>query len=119
MSELAQITIDQYDRMIDAGVFVPKEEHPWELIRGVLRNWEGPAKFSIASYDRMLAAGVFDFPEKQRVELIRGELRMMSPINPPHESCGQLSDVLEHPDSAPRDQVNCAESGFAWGLLNI
>lgn len=85
MSTIAKFTIAQYERMIDAGVFVPKEKHPWELIRGEIRNWETTAKFSIADYDRMLAAGIFDTPEKHRVELIRGELRMMSPINPPHE----------------------------------
>ncbi len=86
MSDIAKISIEQYDRMINAGVFEPKENHPRELIEGEIRNWEGPATFSIADYDRMLESGVFDFPEKQRVELVQGKLRMMSPINPAHES---------------------------------
>jgi len=90
--------------MIDAGVFEPKEKHPWELIRGEIRNWETTAKFCIADYDRMLAAGIFDFPEKQRVELIRGELRMMSPINPPHETA--LDRLMYWSiDNAPRDKT--------------
>jgi len=62
------------------------------------------AKFSIADYGRMLEAGIFDFPEKQRIELIRGELRMMSPINPPHETA--LDRLMYWSiDHAPRDQV--------------
>jgi len=90
--------------MIDAGVFEPKEKHPWELIRGEIRNWEMTANFSIPEYDRMLAAGIFDYPEKQRVELIQGELRMMSPINPPHETALDRLMCWSF-DHAPRDQV--------------
>ena len=117
MSEIARFTIEQYDRMIEAGVFVPKEKHPWELIQGEIRNWETTAKFSIADYDRMLAAGIFDFPEKLRIELIRGELRMMSPINPPHEIA---LDYLMYwsIDKAPRDQVR-VRSQNSLGLLGL
>jgi len=117
MSTIAKVTIAQYDRMINAGVFVPKEKHPWELIYGEIRNWEGTAKFSIADYDRMLAAGIFDFPEKQRVELIRGELRMMSPINPPHETA--LDRLLCWSfDHTPRDQVLIRNQN-SLGLLEL
>jgi len=64
MNAIAKFSISQYDRMIDAGVFEPKEKHPWELILGEIRNWETTAQFSIMDYDRMLAAGIFDFPER-------------------------------------------------------
>jgi len=117
MTAIAKFSVSQYERMIDAGVFVPKEKHPWELIRGEIRNWETTANFSISEYDRILAAGIFDFPEKQRVELIRGELRMMSPINPPHESA--LDRLLCWSfDHAPRDQVLIRNQN-SLGLLTL
>lgn len=38
MSTIAKFTISEYDRMIAAGIFVPKEEHHVELIRGQVRQ---------------------------------------------------------------------------------
>ncbi len=38
MSTIAHVKIDEYDRMIEAGMFVPREEHYVELIRGEIRQ---------------------------------------------------------------------------------
>jgi Uma2 family endonuclease len=38
MSTGVRITVDEYDRMIIAGEFVPSEEHDVELIRGEIRE---------------------------------------------------------------------------------
>jgi Uma2 family endonuclease len=38
MSTVAHVTIAEYDRMIEAGMFEPREEHYVELIRGEIRE---------------------------------------------------------------------------------
>ena len=38
MSTIAHLTLSEYDRMIAAGEFVPRERNRLELIRGELRN---------------------------------------------------------------------------------
>lgn len=78
-------TIDEYEQMIDKGVF--QEDEHLELIRGkiVERGTSVPHLFTVDDYEQMIEIGVL--AEDERVELIRGEIVEMAPINLPHAVC--------------------------------
>src|SRR6266480_1291154 len=78
-------TIEEYERMIEAGVF-DEDEH-LELIGGEIIA-KLPIKrrlFTLEEYERMIEAGVFN--EDEHLELIRGEIIEMAPIGLRHTAC--------------------------------
>src|SRR5437764_10291291 len=75
-------TIEEYERMIEAGVF-DEDEH-LELIRGeiIAKHPIERRLFTLEEYEHMIDAGVFG--EDERVELIQGEIVEMAPIGFDH-----------------------------------
>jgi Uma2 family endonuclease len=68
MSTDVRITIDDYDRMIDAGEFEPAEEHHVELIRGEIREMSPIHPPHENAVDRLLYWSIDNCPrDKVRV----------------------------------------------------
>jgi Uma2 family endonuclease len=87
---VAHFTLAQYELMIKAGVFEPREQNHVEFIRGEIREMNTGtstiAHLTLAQYELMIKAGVFEPREQNRVEFIKGEIREMSPIGSLHEA---------------------------------
>ncbi len=84
--QVATITLDHYEHMIERGAFTPPYNVRVELIQGkiVEKDTGEPAKFTLEHFEHMVAVGAFDPPYDIPVELIHGEMLMMSPIGEPH-----------------------------------
>lgn len=84
--QIATITLDHYEHMIERGAFTPPYNIRVELIQGkiVEKDTGEPAKFSLEHFEHMVAVGAFDPPYDIPVELLHGEMVMMSPIGEPH-----------------------------------
>jgi hypothetical protein len=84
-----RFTVDQYHRMIEAGVL--DEGDAVELLEGVVAHkgrWRDggvvPYHFTVDQYHQMIAAGILT--EDDGVELIEGEIVPKMARNPPHDS---------------------------------
>jgi Uma2 family endonuclease len=90
-------TVDEYHRMIDAGIL--GEDERVELIEGWILHmfdrawppdavqlwpgWPPPRKFTVDEYHRMIRAGILK--EGEAVELLEGWVIRKMPRNTPHE----------------------------------
>lgn len=84
--QIATITLDHYEHMIEQGAFTPPFDIRVELIGGkiVEKDTGEPAKLTLDHFEHMVSVGAFDPPYDIPVELIGGEMLMMSPIGEPH-----------------------------------
>jgi Uma2 family endonuclease len=103
--ELRTFTVEDYDRMVEAGLF--RRDEAVELIDGLVYEKHSdsllPRRFTVDEYYKLAEVGILGPDE--RVELIDGVIYRMSPIGSPHAACVDALATFFHARLAGRVHV--------------